>query len=91
MGLFYSKPKLRKVNRELDTQREIRRTTQKIRTLSPKEKKVVRGALGKVRRYGITRKELRKTLKDLHKQKKISLLDKRNIEKKILGNEKDVR
>ena len=85
MGFFYSKPKLRRVSRELDTKREIREVTQKIKTLSPKEKKVVRETLGKERKYGITRQELRRTLKDLREQKKISLVDKRNIEKKILG------
>jgi len=85
MGFFYSKPKLRRVSRELDKKREIREVTQKIKTLSPKEKKVVRETLGKERKYGITRQELRRTLKDLREQKKISLVDKRNIEKKILG------
>ncbi len=91
MGLFYSKPKLRRVSRGLDTKREIKEVTQKIKTLSPKEKKAVRNSLGKVKRYGITRQELRGTLKDLRKQKKISLVDKRNIEKKILGNKKNIR
>ncbi len=85
MGLFYSKPRLRRVNRELDTKRKIRKAAQKIKTLSPKERKVVGETLGKERKYGITRQELRRTLKDLRKQKEISLVDKRNIEKEILG------
>ncbi len=91
MGFFYSKPKLRRVSRGLDTKREIKEVNQKIKTLSPKEKKAVRDSLGKVKRYGITRQELRGTLKDLRKQKKISLVDKRNIEKKILGGNKLTR